>query len=424
MASDSESATRRLFRKDRRVLIYSHDTMGLGHLRRCRTIAHAMVQADKDLSVLILSGSPIIGSFDFKARVDFVRIPGVIKLRNGEYTSLNLHIDIAQTLSIRSSIIRHAAEAFDPDLFLVDKEPLGLRGEVSETLHFLKRRGVPLVLGLRDVMDDPALLGPEWKRKKAVPALRDLYDDVWIYGLPQICDPLEGLAIPQSVRRKISYTGYLHRMMPQGNPRSTVELAEAREQPYVLVTTGGGGDGDALIDWVLRAYESCASLPHRALLVLGPFMQSEKQSEFLERALRLSPRVEAITFDAHLEQLIARAAGMVAMGGYNTFCEILSFDKPAVIVPRVAPRLEQFIRAERAENAGLTRMLPDDGVRDAGAMVAALRALAHQAPPSAAVIPGLLDGLENIERLMARWLPRPPSSAFAALPAGRLEAPN
>jgi predicted glycosyltransferase len=36
------------------------------------------------LSVLILSGSPIIGSFDFKSRVDFVRVPGVIKLKNGD----------------------------------------------------------------------------------------------------------------------------------------------------------------------------------------------------------------------------------------------------------------------------------------------------------------------------------------------------
>jgi predicted glycosyltransferase len=400
------NGAKRALRTDRRVLIYSHDTMGLGHLRRCRTIAHALVEADKDLSVLILSGSPIIGSFDFKARVDFVRIPGVIKLRNGEYTSLNLHIDIAQTLAIRASIIRHTAEAFDPDLFIVDKEPLGLRGEVAETLHFLKRRGVPLVLGLRDVMDDPALLEPEWRRKKALPALRELYDDIWVYGLPQICDPLAGLAIPQSVRKKMSYTGYLKRVIPQGNPRSTVEHAQAREQPYVLVTTGGGGDGDALIDWVLRAYESGAELPHRALLVLGPFMQSEKQSEFIERAARIGKHVEAITFDAHLEQLITRAAGVVAMGGYNTFCEILSFDKPAVIVPRIAPRLEQYIRAERAEYVGLTRMLPDDGIRDTGKMVEALRGLADQNPPSAAVIPGLLDGLENVERLMARWLPR------------------
>src|SRR3954452_10570378 len=109
-------------REHSRVLIYSHDTFGLGHLRRCRTIAHSLVEADKDLSVLILSGSPIIGSFDFRARVDFVRVPGVIKLRNGEYTSLNLHIRTEETLSMRSSIIRHTAEIFDPDILLVDKE--------------------------------------------------------------------------------------------------------------------------------------------------------------------------------------------------------------------------------------------------------------------------------------------------------------
>src|SRR5581483_6036249 len=102
-----------------RILIYSHDTMGLGHLRRCRAIAHALVERDKDLAVLILSGSPIIGSFDFKARVDFVRMPGVIKLRNGEYTSLNLHIDIEETLALRASIVKHTAEIFDPDLFIV-----------------------------------------------------------------------------------------------------------------------------------------------------------------------------------------------------------------------------------------------------------------------------------------------------------------
>ena len=82
--------------RHKRVLIYSHDTFGLGHLRRCRAIAHSLVEHDKDLSVLILSGSPIIGSFDFRARVDFVRVPGVIKLRNGEYTSLNLHIRVLE----------------------------------------------------------------------------------------------------------------------------------------------------------------------------------------------------------------------------------------------------------------------------------------------------------------------------------------
>src|SRR5688572_27792563 len=198
-------------RNDGRVLIYSHDTFGLGHLRRCRTIAHSLVENFKQLSVLILSGSPIIGSFDFRARVDFVRVPGVIKLRNGEYTSLNLHLDVRETMSMRASIIQHTAEEFAPDVFIVDKEPVGLRGELLQTLKVLKRRGTRLILGLRDVMDEPRLLEPEWQRKKVVPALREFYDEIWVYGLPQICDPLEGIALPESVRRRMVYTGYLHR---------------------------------------------------------------------------------------------------------------------------------------------------------------------------------------------------------------------
>ena len=136
-----------------RVLFYSHDTFGLGHLRRTRTLAHSMVEQFKGLSGLILSGSPIIGRFDFKARVDFVRIPGVIKLHNGDYTSLGLHINIEHTLALRESIILHTAEAFEPDLFIVDKEPLGLGGEVEKTLQMLKSRGIPVVLGLRDALD-------------------------------------------------------------------------------------------------------------------------------------------------------------------------------------------------------------------------------------------------------------------------------
>jgi predicted glycosyltransferase len=388
-----------------RILIYSHDTMGLGHLRRCRTIAHFLVEQNKDLSVLIISGSPIIGSFDFKARVDFVRVPGVIKLRNGEYTSLNLHLDIRETLAIRASIIRHTAAAFAPDLFLVDKEPLGLRGEVASTLAMLKAKGVPLVLGLRDVMDDPALLEPEWKRKNVLPALRDLYDAIWIYGLPQICDPLAGITLPKSVKRKISYTGYLRRSVPASVKVDPLEGFSGA--PYVLVTPGGGGDGEALIDWVLRAYESDAGLPHNALIVFGPFMQPELQAEFMQRVERLD-RVRALTFDTRLETLMVGAAGVVAMGGYNTFCEILSFDKRAILVPRTAPRLEQSIRAQQAQEIGLVRMLAADGARDTRAMVSALRALPFQPVPSEVVVPGLLDGLGNVGRLAARWLDEKP----------------
>jgi predicted glycosyltransferase len=387
-------------RNHKRILIYSHDTFGLGHLRRCRAIAHSLVDGDASLSVLILSGSPIIGSFDFRSRVDFVRIPGVIKLRNGEYVSLNLHIDIEETLAMRSSIIRHTAEIFDPDMLIVDKEPLGLRGEMRPTLDLLRERGTPLILGLRDVMDDPGALETEWERKNAIPALNDYYDEIWVYGLPQICDPLAGLDLPPSVRRRMVYTGYLRRSAPEEGPAAQPADADGE---FLLVTAGGGGDGDGLFDWVLAAYENDPGGLPPVLLVFGPFLLPERQAAFTARAAPLA-KVRTITFDTRLENLMARAAGIVAMGGYNTFCEILSFDKPALIVPRTTPRLEQFIRAQRAAELGLVTMLADDERHDSRTMAAALLHLVQQRRPSSVVIPGLLDGMASVNRLTRKWL--------------------
>jgi predicted glycosyltransferase len=214
----------------------------------------------------------------------------------------------------------------------------------------------------------------------------------------------------------MTYTGYLHRTLPQGTPAHWT--LQKIEPPYLLVTTGGGGDGEETIDWVLRAYENDKALPHPALLVLGPFMHSDRQAEFIQRANKL-PNVEAITFDAQIEHLMAPALGVVAMGGYNTFCEILSFDKRAVIVPRTQPRMEQFIRAKRAEELGLSSMLEDDGIRDWKRMATALRQLPQQSLPSEVVVPGLMDGLENVNRLASQAIERVRKADRAERPSVR-----
>lgn len=376
-----------------KILIYSHDSFGLGHLRRCRAIAHSMVGHNANLSVLILSGSPIIGSFDFRTQVDFIRIPGVIKLRNGEYTSLSLSIDIEKTLEIRSSIIEHTAKIFEPDIFLVDKEPLGLRAEVRSTLKMLKSKGTRVILGLRDVMDDPDDLADEWKRKGVFPALRDLYDEIWIYGLPQVYNPFTGLDIPEDVIRKTRFTGYLRRHLPSS--QNDVEPLPFGSDPFILVTPGGGGDGIELVDWVLKAYEAHEEPFFPALIVLGPFMNAEHQHEFTERVGHLR-NVKLIRFTPNIERLMDSATAIVGMGGYNIFCEILSFNKPTLLVPRVVPRREQSIRAGRAEEAGLLRVLPIDQYPDVDQMIEALSTLPKQKAPSAAGHTGLLGGLDVI----------------------------
>jgi len=395
-----------------RVLIYSHDSFGLGHIRRCRTIAHALAEAFPKLKVLIVSGSPIIGSFDFKARVDFVRVPGIIKLRNGDYVPLGNHGPVQETTALRSSLIAETAVKFAPDVFIVDKEPLGLRGELEGTLEALKARGTRLVLGLRDVLDEPEALAEEWRRKRVLPVLDQLYDDIWIYGLKAIYDPLDGLGLSAQAARKTQFTGYLRRTRPAAAPAADA-LEDVNRR--IVVSAGGGGDGEQLIDWTLSAYEARGQTLPPALIVAGPFMRAEARGAFERRAAKLAT-VRMITFEPRMEHLLAECLAMASMGGYNTFCEILSFDKRALIVPRHTPRLEQTIRAQAAERLGLARMLaePDEGARpDVEAMIGALQALPRQALPSMRAAPGLLDGLEKIVTACSAWFGRPRATSAA-----------
>ena len=377
-----------------RVLIYSHDTFGLGHLRRCRAIAHELVGRFKGISVLILSGSPVIGSFEFRARVDFVRIPGVIKLKDGSYTSLGLHIDLDQTMAMREAIIRQTAKVFNPDLFLVDKEPLGLEGEVNKTLKKLRDGGTRTVLGLRDVVDNPEALRIEWSRKAVRPALQELYDEIWIYGLKEFYDPLQGLDLTPEIHRKTVFTGYLKR------PSVEDSFIQPIDKPYILVSPGGGKDGEEVVELVLQVLQTRRRAEVAALVVLGPFMDEEKRRQ-LKRRCESIPNITVLDFHPRIESLIENAEGLVTMGGYNTFCEILSFNKPAIIIPRTEPRTEQLIRARRAAELGLVTVLEPNQTGTAG-LQSLLENLTAQPRPADKLPSGMLDGMDKVcERIVS-----------------------
>jgi len=375
---------------NRRVMLYSHDTFGLGHLRRSRALATALTTGDAEASAIILTGSPVAGRFTFPERVDHIRLPGVTKLPDGSYDSSTLGLDIDATTNLRAGLIQSAVEQYRPDLLIVDKEPTGFRGELLPTLEWLQEQGdCRIVLGLRDVLDEPKVLAAEWERKGAVKAAEAYYDEFWVYGVEDIYDPTRGLPFSDATRARMHYTGYLR--------REITDSADVPDDPYILITPGGGGDGAAMVSLVLDAYEADPDLAPRAMLVYGPFLSGEVRDAMDARVARLNGRVTATGFDSRIEALFAKAKGVVCMGGYNTFCEVLSFDRRAVIVPRTVPRLEQWIRASRAEELGLVRMLDDgrDGMT-VDAMIKAIRALPTQQKPSQAGADGLLDGLDVV----------------------------
>jgi predicted glycosyltransferase len=221
---------------------------------------------------------------------------------------------------------------------------------------------------------------------------------IWAYGPPDFYDPLKGLDVPAATRAKMKFVGFLQRKL------SHDEMPGHRpEGAYILVTTGGGGDGAELIHSVIHAYQQDPTLQHKALIVLGPYMPARKRNKLIKKGAGI-PFIKIIEFDSRMEELVAGASAVVAMGGYNTYCEILSFDKPALIVPRMKPRQEQLIRARRAAELGLIDMLLPEETEDPMRFAAALKALPRRQRPSQSNPDLRLEGLVHISEIVGDWL--------------------
>ncbi len=192
------------------ILMYSHDTYGLGHIRRTMAIASQLKA--KGVNILIMTGSPLVGRFEFPEQIDFVRIPGMIKHSNEVYVPHSIKIDPIHAMTIRQSIIDATARSFQPDLFIVDKAPRGLKREILPTLEWMKAQGkTKTILGLRDIMDDSQSTINDWQQKGIYDVLDNLYSEIWVYGHQEFYDPIKEYAIPESVSKKMIFTGYIPR---------------------------------------------------------------------------------------------------------------------------------------------------------------------------------------------------------------------
>ncbi len=340
------------------ILMYSHDTYGLGHIRRTMSIAGHLRASD--VNVLILTGSPIAGRFSFPENVDFVRIPGMIKQTNDEYRSLSIRIDPEHALNIRKSIIAATTRTFRPDLFIVDKEPLGLKKEVLPTLQWLKEYSprTRTILGLRDIMDDRETVRSDWRHKGVYRYLEELYSEIWVYGRQEIYDAVEEYDLPGSIRERVHFTGYLPRRVASDRAAAKTrrKFCVGEEEKMIVVTAGGGGDGYAMMETYLAMHEQKAMTGIRSVLITGPFMPRQ-QRRLLARRAR-SFRIKIVPFYPRMEEVFAAADLVVSMGGYNTVCEILSQNTPFLIIPRETPRREQLLRATAFSRQGLVDFLP------------------------------------------------------------------
>lgn len=390
------------------ILMYSHDTYGLGHIRRTMAIAEQLRQ--DNTNILILTGSPIAGRLTFPKYVDYVRVPGMIKKANDEYFPLTIRIDPQQAMEIRQSIIMATVKTFLPDLFIVDKEPQGLKREVMPALEWIKQSlpDTKTVLGLRDIMDDAESVKRDWTKKNIYTTIEELYSEVWIYGKQNVYDPVSEYDIPETIGKKVHFTGYIPRKVPNENVSEALrlQLNVMKNENLVTVTTGGGGDGFHVLDSYLKMLEKMKAQnilpPFQTVMVTGPFLSSKDKDYILSRAEELG--VQAYDFFPDMETLIAASDIVVCMGGYNTLCEIISSKTMSLVIPRETPRKEQCIRALAFNKKDLIEFIPWSQLTEINLEDKIIGMLDNKTSYQAAMFDFEMTGIKKIcERISKFW---------------------
>ncbi len=383
----------------KRLLIYSHDTFGLGNIRRMLEIARHLVQTDPALSVLIITGSPMLHAFRIPDRIDYVKLPCLSRNTAGTYGARFLDMALAPTVRLRANLIRSTIEDFAPDLILVDKKPFGVEDELGGALASLPAgmHRPKLVLLLRDILDSPEATQRIWRKNRYFDAIDTHYDAVLVVGQSNVFDLREEYAFPACAAGKVQFCGYIGRP-PGRKSREQVrgELGIINGTPLVLVTPGGGEDGDRLVETWLDALEQTpAAQRPRSHIVFGPEMAEARRVALAKRADAL-PQITRQDFSDDMMSLMSAADVVVSMGGYNTVCEVLTLARRAVVVPRVRPVQEQCIRAERLAALGLLRYVHPDALTPANLIASVREEIEARHTPLPQTLP--LDGLDGVAR--------------------------
>jgi predicted glycosyltransferase len=400
--------------------------MGIGHMRRNLLIAQALGSL-RPASILLIAGAREVNAFGLPPGVDCLSLPALLKNGDGQYQSRHLEIPLSEIIALRGKSVKAALEAFAPDLFIVDKVPRGALGEVEPALEYLRADGLSrCVLGLRDILDDAPSVRREWQEAGNEEAVRQFYDAVWVYGDRAVYDPVREYGFSPDTAAKVRFTGYLDQQMrlhiaqidaaakavfpPLCLPPGSGGDTEGGE--IVLCLVGGGQDGVFLAETFAQAEFPAGKT---GVIMTGPFMPPEAQKRLQQLALE-RPRLHVVSFVTDMDLLLSRAERVVAMGGYNTVCEILSFGKPALIVPRVKPRREQLIRAQRLHELGFVEMMHPDALNP--------RHLTEWLQREPNYLPWVrnridMNGMARLPQLMEEVLAAPPSCR-RVLPSERI----
>lgn len=388
-----------------RMMIYTQDSYGLGHLRRATNLANALVAKRKDLTILMVVDSPVAPFFELSERIDFVKLPTLIRVHSGVFRAESLSIDYECIYKMRSEVITGILQHFQPHLMLVDHRPGGANNELLAALEMAKQQKLDtkFVLGLRDIIDDPKITRALWKKERVYDTLEGYYDAVIIYGSPEYFSTADEYCIPRTERKRVHYCGYICNTAPAQEPLAIRSRLGIGDRPLVTVMAGGGADAFRLMSTFLDCLE-CDGISRifSSVIVTGPFLPAAQSKIIQERSKMLGVSVYKTIHDTISH--VNASDLIISMAGYNTLSEILRLQKPALVIPRSGSSAEQMIRATIFAQRGLIRALDPQDCSSEQLLREILEMLSSRSSSALRDFPKM-DGVEKATEILLDLLP-------------------
>ncbi len=347
----------------KKIMFYSQNLAGIGHLVRSTEIIRSLAQ---HFQVYFIQGGQVVPGFQLPTGIVAIHLPALYM----EGPVLKV-VETSQPLEVvqeqRQAQLFEAFEAIQPDCLITEGFPFSkhtLRFELIPLLKHIKAAGCPtqVVCSLRDIIMTQALLESVRAKKQARTCqwINRYYDLILYHSDPQLRRLEESFSRVDALNPEIFYTGYVTQAGAESGGLSADDRFDrGQSDPSIVVSVGGGRHGYELLSAIAAIAPSlAATIPHKIYAFAGPYLPESDLVQLQARAEKTTNLVLR-RFTPHLIDYLKQADLSVSLGGYNTTMAVLQTGVRSLIYPSPSKDQsgEQTQRARKLESLGILSVL-------------------------------------------------------------------
>ncbi len=361
----------------KRILVYTHNSIGLGHAFRTLAAITGIKKWRPDIDFLVISGTSIQQIF-FKEGIEVIKLPSIkldIDHQDSPMHSRYLSgFDLETIFDFRQSIIMKTFDFFQPDALIIEHN---MTGQMSELIPLLMkkwmRKGGPVDFALahicRGIMKWIPLLQIPYQnprhRSESI-NIGELYDFMYVLEDREVIDiNKEFLGNDPDLEKKIRYLGKITNKVYGELPsrEETFERFGLMDRKIILISLGRNNKVGALAKSLLEALEITGlRASHQIVIVLDPYLDPELNLSIKDHPL--SKGVRFTSFLPDLVDLIHHSELVISRAGYNIVNEILLTGTKAILVPESHGGGEQEKRARSIQADNIRVLMEADVLRN------------------------------------------------------------